>query len=80
MQINLGVKIKYMKIVEGFDGDAEEQFVHAPITTRSAWEITKGNVKSILDKQIDELATKLDIRSNRGNKETSWAKMAYTNH
>ena len=41
------VEITYIKIVESFDSEINEQTVNAPITTNSAWTITKGNVKSI---------------------------------
>ena len=58
MQINLRVEITYVKIVESFDGEINEQTVKAPMTTSDACTITLGHVKSILHKLIDELNTK----------------------
>ena len=58
MKIKLRVEITYVKIVESVDGEINEQPVKSPMTTSSAWTITKGNVKSVLDEFIDELTTK----------------------
>ena len=58
MKIKLRVEITCVKIVESVDGEINEQPVKSPMTTSSAWTITKGNVKSNLDTLIDELNTK----------------------
>ena len=58
MKTKLKVDITYKKIVEGFDGEKEEQTLQAPISTNNAVTITTGNMKQIMDKLIDELNTK----------------------
>ena len=58
MQIKLQVEITYAKIVESFDSETNEQTMKTPMTTNSAWTITKRNVKSVWDKLRDELTTK----------------------
>ena len=58
MKIKLRVDITYKKIVEGFDGEKEEQTLQAPISTNNAVTVTSGNMKQVLHKLIDELSTK----------------------
>ena len=58
MKIKLRVDLPYKNVIEGFDGEIEEQTVHAPISTNNAVAITSGNMKQMLDKLIDRLNTK----------------------
>ena len=48
----------YKKIIEGFDGKKGHITIHIPISTTNAMTITKGKMKQMLDKLIDELNTK----------------------
>ena len=57
MKIKLRVQITYKKIVEGLDGEKEEQIVQPPISNNNAVTITSGNTKQMLDKLIDEQGT-----------------------
>ena len=54
MKTKLSKEITYVMIDESLDDNVIKHTVRAPMTSSTAWTITKGAVKSVLDKLIDE--------------------------
>ena len=81
MKIKLRVDIAYKKIIEGFDGQKEEQTLQAPISTNNAVTATGCNMKQVVYKLIDELSTKSEAleQADKGGKPigSGWALVSF---
>ncbi|MFM7984580.1 MAG: hypothetical protein ACKPKO_35160, partial [Candidatus Fonsibacter sp.] len=60
MKIKMRLHIKYKKKEEGFDGDVEFIVKPGHISNKIIHTVVKSNIKSVIDKQFNEMATKLD--------------------
>ncbi|MFM8302830.1 MAG: hypothetical protein ACKOA9_00805 [Actinomycetota bacterium] len=52
--------ITYKKPVEGFDGDIYRKVKYCHISNKIIHTVVKSNIKYVIDKQVNEMATKLD--------------------
>jgi len=60
MKIKMRLHITYEKPVQGFDDDVEWLVKDGHMSNKMIHTVVKNNIKSVIDKQVNEMATKLD--------------------
>ncbi|MFM7986101.1 MAG: hypothetical protein ACKPKO_42990, partial [Candidatus Fonsibacter sp.] len=60
MKIKMRLHITYEKPVQGFDDDVEWIVKDGHMSNKMIHTVVKSNIKSVIDKQVNEMATKLD--------------------